>query len=71
MILIVSGTIFPDRVFMPGVGKLFNESGQLTDGDLCRRLHLQAASFVEFTWKLNNRRHDPHQLIPAGAGRSQ
>jgi len=40
--------LFPERVFMPGIGKLLNEAGQLTDPDLLKRLHQQARGFAGF-----------------------
>jgi NAD(P)H-dependent FMN reductase len=47
--------IFPERVFMPGIGKLLDESGQFTNGDLPKRLNQQAAGFVEFVEKLRQK----------------
>jgi NAD(P)H-dependent FMN reductase len=44
--------IFPERVFMPGIGRLLNEAGQFTDADMEKRLHKQAAGFVDFVEKL-------------------
>ena len=44
--------IFPERVFMPGIGKLLNETGQFTSHDLEKRLAKQAAGFVGFVEKL-------------------
>lgn len=40
--------IFPKRVFIPGVYKLFGEDGKLKDEKLVERLGKQAAGFVEF-----------------------
>ncbi len=40
--------LFPERVFMPGIGKLLNEAGQLTDPELGGRLRQQAKGFSEF-----------------------
>lgn len=48
--------IFPERVFMPGVGKLLDASGQFTNGDIPKRLNQQAAGFVEFVEKLRGKR---------------
>jgi len=44
--------IFPERVFMPGIGKLLAESGQFINADISRRLGQQAAGFVEFVERL-------------------
>jgi len=40
--------IYPDRVFMPGITGLLDESGKLTDPDLLLRLRAQAEGFVGF-----------------------
>jgi len=47
--------IFPERVFMPGIGKLLDASGQFTDPDLATRLEKQAAGFVSFVEKLRGK----------------
>lgn len=44
--------IFPERVFMPGIGKLLDAAGQFTNPDLPTRLDKQAAGFVDFVEKL-------------------
>jgi len=44
--------IFPERVFMPGIGKLLNEAGQFTNPDIEERLGKQAKGFVGFVEKL-------------------
>ncbi len=44
--------IFPERVFMPGIGKLLNETGQFTSPDLEKRLKSQAEGFTGFVEKL-------------------
>ena len=44
--------IFPERVFLPGISDLLNESGRLKDPDLLKRLRTQAEGFVEFVEKL-------------------
>jgi len=44
--------IFPERVFMPGIGKLLDESGNFTSPDLEKRLHAQAEGFTGFVEKL-------------------
>jgi NAD(P)H-dependent FMN reductase len=48
--------IFPERVFMPGIGKLLDASGQFTNGDIPKRLNQQAAGFVEFVETLRGKR---------------
>ena len=44
--------IFPELVFMPGIGKLLNEAGQFTRPDLEKRLKNQAEGFTAFVEKL-------------------
>jgi len=44
--------VFPERVFMPGIGKLLDAAGAFTNPDLERRLEHQAAGFVRFVEKL-------------------
>ncbi|MEX1119214.1 MAG: NAD(P)H-dependent oxidoreductase [Terrimicrobiaceae bacterium] len=44
--------IFPTRVFLPQVGGLLSEDGQITDGDIAKRLNAQAAGFATFVGKL-------------------
>ena len=40
--------VYPDRVFMPGIGQKFSASGQFTDAALNERLQKQAVGFAEF-----------------------
>ena len=40
--------IFPERVFMPGIGKLLDESGQFSNPDMEKRLEKQASGFIKF-----------------------
>src|SRR5688572_13447206 len=40
--------IYPERVFLPGIGKLLNANGRLTDADLLKRLQAQAEGFTSF-----------------------
>ena len=58
--------VFPERVFMPGVGKLLDAAGQFTNGDIPKRLHHQAAGFVEFVEKLQGKglRPEPSAKSP-------
>ena len=44
--------IFPERVFMPGIGQQLGAGGQLKDEELVGRLRKQAAGFAEFTRQL-------------------
>jgi NAD(P)H-dependent FMN reductase len=40
--------IYPERVFLPGIGNLLDGNGQLQNAELIGRLQKQAAGFVEF-----------------------
>jgi len=51
--------IFPERVFMPGIGKLLNETGQFTNPDLDKRLSRQAEGFVGFVESLRGKKLRP------------
>ncbi len=44
--------LYPERVFLPGIGKLLDANGRLSDPDLLERLQCQAEGFVNFTEKL-------------------
>ena len=44
--------LFPERVFLPGIGKLLDANGRLTDVELLGRLQKQAEGFVGFVEKL-------------------
>jgi chromate reductase, NAD(P)H dehydrogenase (quinone) len=44
--------LYPERVFLPGIGKLLDASGRLTDPELLERLKNQAEGFVGFTERL-------------------
>ena len=44
--------IYPERVFLPQVYNLLDESGKIKDAELLERLKKQAAGFVTFTEKL-------------------
>jgi len=44
--------IYPNRVFLPGVGDLIDDSGDLKDSELIERLNSQAKGFVDFVEKL-------------------
>ncbi len=44
--------LFPERVFMPGIGKLLDEQGKLKDAGIVTRLKSQAEGFVKFVTAL-------------------
>jgi len=44
--------IFPERVFLPGIRELLDESGRLKDPELLKRLQTQAEGFVDFVERL-------------------
>ena len=44
--------LYPERVFLPGVGKLLDASGRLQDAELLGRLKKQAEGFVAFVERL-------------------
>jgi len=44
--------IYPERVFLPRINDLLDETGVLRDGELIERLHNQARGFVQFIEKL-------------------
>jgi NAD(P)H-dependent FMN reductase len=44
--------IFPDRVFLPQINSLLDESGRLKNPELLDRLRKQATHFVDFVEKL-------------------
>jgi NAD(P)H-dependent FMN reductase len=48
--------IFPERVFIPGVGKQLDASGQFTSPEIPRRLSQQASGFVQFVEKLREKK---------------
>jgi len=48
--------IYPERVFMPGIGKLLDASGKFTSPDMEQRLEKQAAGFVGFVEKLRGKK---------------
>ncbi len=48
--------VCPERVFMPGVGRLLDVSGQFSSDDIPKRLDKQAAGFVDFVEKLRGKR---------------
>ncbi len=51
--------VFPERVFMPGIGKLLDESGAFSNPDMEKRLAKQAAGFVGFVEKLHGKKLQP------------
>ncbi len=48
--------IFPERVFMPGIGKLLDASGNFANGDMEKRLAKQAEGFVGFVEMLRSKK---------------
>jgi NAD(P)H-dependent FMN reductase len=46
--------IYPERVFMPGIGKLLSPKGEITDADLLERLRSQQRGFVDFVRKVKS-----------------
>lgn len=48
--------IYPERVFMPGIGKLLDATGNFASDDLPKRLDKQAAGFVDFVEKLRGKK---------------
>ena len=54
--------VYPERVFLPGIGKLLDEQGRFTSADLEKRLHSQAAGYVSFVERLRGK-----TLLPAAA----
>lgn len=48
--------IYPERVFMPGIGKLLDTAGNFASDDIPKRLDKQAAGFVDFVEKLRGKK---------------
>jgi len=46
--------IYPERVFLPGIGGLLDDRGRLKDAELLGRLEKQSAGFVEFVERLTD-----------------
>ena len=44
--------VYPERVFLPGIGDLLGEDGRLKDAELVKRLRAQAVGYIEFVEKL-------------------
>jgi NAD(P)H-dependent FMN reductase len=44
--------LYPDRVFLPNIGDLLDDSGRLKDSELLERLNNQVTGFVEFVERL-------------------
>lgn len=47
-----NGYVYPERVFMPGIDKLLDDSGRLKDTSLIDRLKKQAAGYVDFVERI-------------------
>jgi NAD(P)H-dependent FMN reductase len=48
--------LYPERVFMPGIGNLLDGQGKFTNPDFDKRLRDQAAGFVGFVERLRSRK---------------
>lgn len=48
--------VYPERVFMPGIGKQLAAAGEFANADLKQRLEQQAAGFVDFVEKLGGKK---------------
>lgn len=48
--------IYPERVFMPAIGKLMDAAGQFVSDDIPKRLDKQAGGFVDFVEKLRGKK---------------
>jgi len=46
--------LFPERVFIPGIGNHLSDEGKLTSEDLRKRLHSQAAGFIKFVGRFKD-----------------
>ncbi len=44
--------LYPERVFLPGVGDLLGDDGRLTDPEILKRLRAQAEGFIDFVERL-------------------
>ena len=51
-----NANIFPERVFIPGVGKLLNAAGQFSSPEIEQRLGKQAVGFVNFVETLRGKK---------------
>lgn len=52
--------IFPERVFLPGIGNLLDDNGWLKSPELRERLRQQAVGFVEFVERLQQKKLRGH-----------
>ncbi len=48
--------LFPERVFMPAIGKLLNDAGKFTSPDMEKRLGKQAEGFIGFVESLRGKK---------------
>ena len=48
--------LFPERIFLPRIGELLTETGQLKDPELNERLKRQAEGFIDFVEKLQGKK---------------
>ncbi|MDR2981078.1 MAG: NAD(P)H-dependent oxidoreductase [Puniceicoccales bacterium] len=49
----LGATVCPQRVFLPGIGNLLSDSGEITDEAIAKRLTAQVNDFVSFVGKLS------------------
>jgi chromate reductase len=52
--------LFPERVFMPGIGNLLDDNGRLNSAELLERLRKQAEGFVDFVERLQQTKLRSH-----------
>jgi chromate reductase, NAD(P)H dehydrogenase (quinone) len=52
--------LFPERVFMPGIGNLLDDNGRLNSAELLERLRKQAAGFVDFVERMQQTKLRSH-----------
>jgi hypothetical protein len=46
--------LYPERVFLPNIYDLLDDSGRLKDAELLGRLQAQANGFIDFVERLKN-----------------
>jgi chromate reductase len=52
--------LFPERVFLPGIGNLLDDNGRLNSAELLERLRKQAGGFVDFVERLQQTKLRSH-----------
>ena|ERR1700733_7992584 len=48
--------VYPERVFLPGIGSLLDEAGRFTNPDIEKRLAKQAAGYIGFVERLRGKK---------------